>query len=240
MDFYHMDGCVSLGSQSKAMTADLHLYYAGLRRWIDAQSKYTLSSLAKASGLDSSTLLHAVKKGTAPSQTTIDKIRMITGLGYEDVIQLNYDTASPPIPPGMPARPGPAKRPAFPIFSPSDAVVWAPGPDDRAQQHVEDTAAQLAEAKGGRDIWQVTARAMVMEGYAVGDFLLVDPNAQPTAGDVVLAEVYDLDSRGELTKLRRYEPPLLVTASPDPRDVPYVISPSAKIIGVITASWRTK
>lgn len=79
-----------------------------------------------------------------------------------------------------------------------------------------------------------------MDGYAVGDFVLVDPKAQPSPGDVILAEVYDLDAKGELTKLRRYEPPLLVTASPDPRDMPYVISPSAKIVGVVTASWRTK
>lgn len=233
-----MDDCARIGSQSKAMSADVHLYYAGLRRWIDAQSNYTLSSLAKASGLDSSTLLHAVRKGTAPSQTTIDKIRSVTGLGYEDTIQLNHETATTPIPSGAPTRPGPARRAALPTFSQSDAVVWTPKPEDPEQQHIADTAIQLAEAKGGRDIWRVISRAMVLDGYAVGDFLLVNPDGQPSPGEVVLVEVYDLEAKSELTKLRRHEPPLLVPASADPRDMPYVISPSARVIGVVTASWR--
>lgn len=127
-------------------------------------------------------------------------------------------------------------------FSDSDVAPWIPKPDDPQRQRVEDMAAYLSEGRGGRDIWRVKSRAMILAGYDDQDLILVDQHATAEAGSVVIAQVYDHDIGSAATLLRRFDPPVLSAASPDPGDwKPHVVDGrNVKIMGVVTASWRTK
>ncbi len=73
---------------------------------------------------------------------------------------------------------------------------------------------------GGRErlpahlhVWLLNSRALELAGYLAGDFLTVDFNAAPAAGDVVCAQVYNFERGTAETVFRLYEPPYLTTAS---------------------------
>lgn len=148
--------------------------------------------------------------------------------------------APPPLPPGAPTRPALAKRKSSPGFAESDVVAWIPKPDDIQREQVEDMAAHLAKGRGGRDIWRVQSRAMILAGFDEDDFILVDQHAPAIPGSIVIAQVYDYDVGSAATLLRRFDPPVLSAASPDPGDwKPHVVDGrNVKIMGVVTASWR--
>ncbi|WP_092368612.1 helix-turn-helix domain-containing protein [Cribrihabitans marinus] len=94
----------------------------------------------------------------------------------------------------------------------------------------------------GVDTWIVKGNSMILGGYLPGDRLLVDTHQSETcsAGDVVIAQSYDWQSGGATTLLRRFEPPVLVAASPDPEDgrVLVVDRNNVLIRGKVIASWR--
>ncbi|VDS07927.1 hypothetical protein PARHAE_01107 [Paracoccus haematequi] len=103
-------------------------------------------------------------------------------------------------------------------------------------------AKEVVDNRPGIDIWRVSTGAMIAEGYLPGDFILVDGHAAASAaaGDVVLAQVYE-NSRGSATTImRRYEPPVLITASAQPgeRRVHVVDGANVVIVGRVIASWR--
>lgn len=64
----------------------LHPYYAGLLRWIADHPPYTVASLAATAGLNNSTVRRAIEYGSAPLGATADKIKAVTGVGYEAMI----------------------------------------------------------------------------------------------------------------------------------------------------------
>ncbi|VAV99119.1 hypothetical protein MNBD_ALPHA07-2176 [hydrothermal vent metagenome] len=92
------------------------------------------------------------------------------------------------------------------------------------------------------NIWQVVTSSLVIMGYNKGDFILVDAKASVLArpSDVVLVQVYDRQSDNATILLRRFEPPVVVAASPDPdvQLVHVVDNKNVCILGVVTASWR--
>lgn len=85
----------------------------------------------------------------------------------------------------------------------------------RAEQG--DTRADLVAAylKQHPGYFAVTVRARTLEykGIRRGDVLIMDMNAQPLAGDIVIAQFYDWQTPNQTeTVLRLYLPPVLMTA----------------------------
>lgn len=64
----------------------LHPYYAGLLRWVEDHPDYSVASVATAAGLNNSTVRRAIEYGSAPLGATVDKIKEVTGVGYEAMI----------------------------------------------------------------------------------------------------------------------------------------------------------
>ncbi|MCT4496042.1 hypothetical protein [Bosea minatitlanensis] len=80
-----------------------------------------------------------------------------------------------------------------------------------------DARAELVAAylKQHPSLFAMTVRARTLEyrGIKPGDVLIMDMNAQPLAGDVVVAQFYDWQSPQQAeTVLRLYMPPVLMTA----------------------------
>lgn len=122
-------------------------------------------------------------------------------------------------------------------FSESDAVPWEDGTRD------ETVAAALGAGRSGIDVWTVNGKSMSLEGYLPGDRMLVDTHQSETcrAGDIVLAQSYDLQHGSATTVLRRYEPPVLIAASPDQEDKRVLVVDGSNVVirGKIVGSWRT-
>lgn len=63
--------------------------------------------------------------------------------------------------------------------------------------------------------WELKSEALLHEGYRPGDILIVNLNAQPKPGDIVLVQLYDWRNRaGTETVFRLYEPPFLIASGP--------------------------
>lgn len=124
-------------------------------------------------------------------------------------------------------------------FSESDAIPFVHrGAEDRAAPAI----AQALGARTGVDIWQIRTAALSLMGYMPGDQMLVDTLAAERVrpGDVVVAQLYDNARGSAATLLRRFEPPVLVSASMDPeeRRVHVVDGVNVVIRGKVLASWR--
>lgn len=130
--------------------------------------------------------------------------------------------------------------PLRPGFAESDVAPFrAKDGEDRQAR----TVAQALGERPGVDLWRVKSAALSLMGYMPGDLMLVDTHAAERVrqGDVVLAQVYDNTAAAAFTLLRRYEPPVLVAASPDPGDrrVHVVDGVNVVVRGRVTASWRS-
>lgn len=121
-----------------------------------------------------------------------------------------------------------------------DVVAFHAAPDD---SNINRLAVYFGAGRPGVDIWQVKGRSMMLGGYLPGDFILVDQHQAERcrAGDVVIAQRYDMQTGTASTILRRYEPPVLVAASQDPDDLrPIVVDQTNTVIrGKVIASWRS-
>ena len=121
----------------------------------------------------------------------------------------------------------------------SDATPWNAATGSVADREM---MSFLGGGRPGLDVWRVSNRAMVLDGYIEGDFILVDHNVTTStaAGRTVIAQVYDWQSGTAATLLRRYDPPVLTSASADPEDrkVHVVDDKNVAIKGVVVASWR--
>lgn len=125
-------------------------------------------------------------------------------------------------------------------FSDGDAVPFrADTPEARREQ----ARAQALGAGPGVDVWTVRSNALLLAGYLPGDQLLVDSHAadRARAGDIVLAQHYDAQTASAQTILRRFEPPVLLSASPDPADQGALVVDGRNVLirGVVVASWRS-
>lgn len=131
-------------------------------------------------------------------------------------------------------------RPLAPGFAESDALPWQ-GEGKRAND-TQAIALPLGGGRPGIDVWQIKSSALSFMGYMSGDFMLVDTHSADrcVAGDIVIAQKYNAQSGSAATLLRRYEPPVLVAASPDPdcRRVDFVDGNNVLIRGKVIASWR--
>lgn len=129
---------------------------------------------------------------------------------------------------------------AVPGFSDGDAVPFK-GPEIVTRK-ISPIAAALGGDRPGVDVWQITSPAMSLQGYMPGDYMLVDTNVSETVrkDDVCLAQVYDWQTGSANTILRRFEPPVLVGASVNPKDwgVHVVDGSNVVIKGKVIGSWR--
>lgn len=133
----------------------------------------------------------------------------------------------------------PLARALPPGLSEGDAAPFTYAPSMPEVARHREIARTMGE-RPGVDVWRVKGRAMMLAGLIEGDFILVDTHAAERVrpGDIVIAQVYN--PRGAITVLRRFEPPVLVAASPDPADarVHVVDGENVVIRGKVIASWR--
>lgn len=104
---------------------------------------------------------------------------------------------------------------------------------------------QIKEILAGdnQGVWRLTTRALELAGYLPGDMLLVDMTVTPRAGDVVAAQVYNLERGTAETKLRVYEAPFLTTRTMDPAAVErplFVDNERVHIAGTVVRSLRVR
>lgn len=123
-------------------------------------------------------------------------------------------------------------------FGEADATLWS-GRGGEAEK-VNAVARAFGGAQPGVDVWTVRSATMVLGGLLPGDQILVDSHQSERcrAGDVVIAQVYN--RTGAETVLRRYEPPVLVAASPDPAEGRVLVVDGSNVVirGKVVASWR--
>lgn len=126
-----------------------------------------------------------------------------------------------------------------PGFSEGEAAPFIPKETDRKTM----TVAEAFGSRPGVDVWQVRGGSMSLQGLLPGDMMLVDTHVadRVRAGDTVIAQVYDQARGKAATVLRRYEPPVLVAASPDPAERRILVVDGINVVvrGKIIASWRT-
>jgi DNA-binding Xre family transcriptional regulator len=119
-----------------------------------------------------------------------------------------------------------------------DALPYEPGPDALTAELVA-----LAMRQPGRLPWTLRSRALEYVGYWPSDVLVVDLNAEPRAGDVVCAQLYDWQRPGATqTVFRLYEPPYLLAAGPDEaaRKPRLLDNGNVAVKGVVVASFRER
>jgi len=127
-----------------------------------------------------------------------------------------------------------------PGFAESDAAKWMPQGQGTTPEKT--IAMALGSDKPGIDIWRVKSTALALAGYMPGDYMLIDTNihGSASANDIVLAQVYDHQAGSAETLLRRYCPPVLVTASADlGHSTAHIVdNKNVIIMGKVIASWR--
>lgn len=133
----------------------------------------------------------------------------------------------------------PTAQELSPGFAESDAAVWIPGSGLSETATVQTIAKAFGE-RSGVDVWRVRTAAMALWGLLEGDFMLVDTHQAERVkpGDVVIAQIYT--RTGANTVLRRFEPPVLVAASPWPSDGRIFVVDGVNVVvrGKVVASWR--
>lgn len=96
--------------------------------------------------------------------------------------------------------------------------------------------------QNGRDIWLLQTLMLDLEGYLPGDHMVVDLNATPRKGDIVVAQIYGPSGNAE-TVFRKYLPPFVIAnttrreSAPDPM---LVDGKNVVIMGVVISSWRDR
>lgn len=120
---------------------------------------------------------------------------------------------------------------------------WIAGVDERAEPSTgfgedlvpfEPSLPRLPERPPlGTGRWTVASRALDLAGFLPGDVVEFDlSDDRPRAGEVVVAQLYDVDGSGR-TVLRLCEPPYLVVQTGDPSIPrrPVEIGPQAVVMG---------
>lgn len=199
-------------------------------KWFKTQQKkagVTAEDIARRMGRDRSVVSHILNGRQRMSLEWAQAFADVLGVSVTEVLE--HAGAVPKL----------VARQLQPGFADSDAAAWIPqGADDR---QVPTMAAAMGQ-RPGIDVWQIRSAAMAFMGYMPGDYMLVDTHVteRVRAGDVVIAQVYDNAKGTATTLLRRFEPPVLVAASPEPDDRRvYVVDGTNVVIrGKIVGSWR--
>lgn len=95
----------------------------------------------------------------------------------------------------------------------------------------------------GQSAWRIVGRSLELAGVLPGDMLLVDANETPRSGDVVCAQVFNMDRGVAEPKFRVFEPPFLVARTMDPSalDRPlFIDNERVFVAGVVVRSLRLR
>lgn len=135
----------------------------------------------------------------------------------------------------------PTAQQLTPGFAESDAVIWSAEGGHKAIE-LKSVAASFGGARDGVDVWRVKGMALALAGFLPGDWMLVDrmKAERVRAGDVVIAKIYNNSSGAVSAVLRRFEPPVLVAASPDAADQRVFVVDGMNVViqGKVIAQWR--
>lgn len=126
--------------------------------------------------------------------------------------------------------------------APIKAPDQSPGFGDPDVIPIEDgmSAHPRAASVPHRQVWEINSAALRLAGYLPGDQILVDTRERPVHGDVVIAQVYNVEHGYPETVMRLYQPPYLVAAGINTDQPPYMITQSVQVIGVVVESWRVR
>lgn len=98
---------------------------------------------------------------------------------------------------------------------------------------------EFMRGTGTMQVWMVKSRALELVGYIPGDLMLTD-RSTPLRGQIVVAEVPGRDGGRDIV-IRRYEPPILVSATTDPSLLsPILMNQDVVILGVMAHSVRNR
>lgn len=180
---------------------------------------WTMGELARQAGLSHATLSKFLKDP--------DNLREL------DIRSVGKIAAVPPIPHYENAR---GQMPAG--FDEHEAAPFTAG--DADDEMVERAVAAMKSGSNRVEPWTLQTDALENAGYRRGDVLIVDFSAAPRPGDVVCAQIYDLQGGAE-TAFRIYHKPYLVASSNSPRYLaPTLIDQRVDVRGVVTASLRPR
>jgi hypothetical protein len=170
-----------------------------------AKSGETPTALARRAGVAQTTLTRFLNREDSSM------------LGLRTITKLVHATGSAP--PGMSMPEAPARSPASASggqgFGEEQAEAERFGRPTDAQTPVDKALLALIAGRVAADVWILKTSALIDAGYRPGDFVIVDLNRQPRAGDVVCAQVYRWTAGTAQTVFRIYEPPYLVAANGD-------------------------
>lgn len=100
--------------------------------------------------------------------------------------------------------------------------------------------AAIKQDRNGIDAWVLTSRCLENAGYLPGDVLMIDLNARPKKGDIVVAMIYDRSGHPE-TAIRVLGEPFLYSSSMDPAFMePILIDKNVVIVGTMVTSLRER
>jgi hypothetical protein len=95
-----------------------------------------------------------------------------------------------------------------------EAVVYTyDAGEDALESGFDRAVRELCRGRHGRDPWLMRSHALEIAGILPGDVLIVDLNVQPTAKDIVCAQVYQWSHMRAETVFRIFEPPYILTNS---------------------------
>jgi transcriptional regulator with XRE-family HTH domain len=129
-------------------------------------------------------------------------------------------------------------RQPMPGFDEAEASIY-----DGADDEDDALARAVTAIKGNSNNiqpWVLRSSAIENAGYRRGDVLVVDFSATPKAGDVVCAQIYDMQGGAE-TAFRIFHKPYLVASSNSARHLtPTLIDQRVDVRGVVIASLRPR
>ena len=171
--------------------------------------------LAAAAKVPASSLSRLLKEDSTSTlhARTLSKLEKFSGILLSAVI----DTSSAPVPSGLS----------------EDAV---PFDAESAEPAVSAAIRALVGSREHADSRTIRSRALEGLGYLPGDIVIVDLRRNPVPGDVVCAQVYELERTEQPeTVMRIYRPPVLVAATFDEQlqRLLWVDDPRVKIEGVV-------
>lgn len=187
--------------------------------WVRARTGQSLSELADGAGLSSNTLTRLKQRDSALLDAL--SVRMLTeytGLPGPDLYKL-----------------GPTAGFA------EEATPFHKGDGGRDPFLLKFLDLALKDRPNAAP-WWLNTRAIEAAGYMLGDLVITDKSVQPQAGEAVCAQLYDLRTGSAETIFRIYEPPYLISGSPEPalRKPLLVDNERVIVMGTVTECLRRR
>lgn len=132
---------------------------------------------------------------------------------------------------------------AFDVPLPADNQALHTVADRSDAVRVEENARLSTDTTNDQDKWRVNTRALELAGYLPGDVVTIDRHEKPRTGDVVLAQVYNLETAEDEIRLRVFEAPYLTTRTMDQQAIErplYVDGERVMILGIVVRVVRIR